>query len=119
MAVSSHRRSSINSDTTGTLETSTDRLRNDSPRHDVGDAPENTIQTEPLPSQEHDQFARQLGFESYLALFEASAPLKTSTEGKWLLTVLGNDQWVVWNAADLQVAGTYRSEEEAKRSLEG
>lgn len=80
-------------------------------------APENNIQASPLPSQDHDAFAKQWGFESYLALFESSTPLKTSAEGQWQLTNLKTDAWIVWNAADLTLNGRYASEAEAKSSL--
>lgn len=81
------------------------------------DGPENTIQDQPMPKEEHDRFAKTLGFESYLALFEGSTPLKSTAEGKWLTTALKNKLWVVWNAADPKVVGTYSSQEEAARSL--
>jgi hypothetical protein len=95
------------------------RLRVRDSSHQGEDGPENTIQDQPLPTEKHDSFAKKLGFESYLALFEASTPLKTSAEAKWLTTAMKNQLWVVWNAANLQVAGTYPSQEEAVRSLEG
>ncbi len=78
----------------------------------------NSIQSQPLASQQHDEFARRLGFESYLALFETSTPLKTGAEGKWMTTSLRNEGWIVWNAANLQSSGPFRSEEEAKLSIE-
>lgn len=79
---------------------------------------ENSIQSQPLALQQHDQFARRLGFESYLALFETSTPLKTAAEGKWMTTSLRNDGWIVWNAANLESSGPFPSEEEAKFSIE-
>lgn len=71
----------------------------------------------PLPTTGHDQFARGLGFESYLALFEASTPIATGAPGSWLMTTLQGNLWVVWNAADLQVVGTYASEAEARAAV--
>lgn len=70
-----------------------------------------------LPTPDHDQFARGLGFESYLALFEASTPIPTSAEGQWLMTTLPGALWVVWNAADLQVVGTYASAQDARQAM--
>lgn len=76
-------------------------------------AAENAIGDEPLATKDHDAFARSLGFESYLALFETSTPIRTNAEGKWQMTVLGSGLWAVWNAADLQVVGTFTTEKEA------
>lgn len=78
----------------------------------------NVIQNEPIATTEHDQFARNLGFESYLALFEASTPLKARTDRDWIVTALKSDHWIVWTAADLEILGTYPSEEEVRRAVE-
>jgi hypothetical protein len=80
-------------------------------------ASENAIANEPLATADHDAFARRLGFESYLALFETSTPIRTSTKGKWQMTVLRSGLWAVWNAADLQMVGTFPSEKEAATSV--
>jgi hypothetical protein len=80
-------------------------------------ATKNAITHEPVATTDHDAFARGLGFESYLALFETSTPIRTSAEGKWQMTVLGSGLWAVWNAADLQVVGTFSSEREAAAAV--
>lgn len=73
--------------------------------------------TQPLAYSAHDQFARQLGFASYLSLFEASTPVRSAAGRQWLITALRTDEWVVWNDADLAIAGTYLTREAAERSL--
>jgi hypothetical protein len=70
-----------------------------------------------LATSAHDQFARELGFASYLSLFEASTPIKSAAGRQWFTTALRNDQWIVWNDADLEVAGTYLTREAAERSM--
>lgn len=59
----------------------------------------------------------EVGFESYLSLFEASTPLASAAGRKWLTTALRQDQWIVWNDVDLALAGTYPTREAAERSL--
>jgi hypothetical protein len=73
--------------------------------------------TQPLPVSAHDQFARQLGFASYLSLFEASTPIMSAVGKQWLVTALRTDQWILWNDADLTVAGTYPTREAAERAV--
>lgn len=81
------------------------------------EATENAIANEPIATIDHDAFARRLGFESYLALFETSTPIRTNTEGSWQMTVLTSGLWAAWNAADLQVMGVYASEKEAAEAV--
>jgi hypothetical protein len=73
--------------------------------------------TQPLAASVHDQFARQLGFGSYLSLFEASTPLVSAVGKQWFTTALRTDQWVIWNDADLAPAGTYPTREAAERAV--
>ena len=73
--------------------------------------------TQPLPVSAHDQFARQLGFASYLSLFEASTPIKSALGKQWLVTALRTDQWILWNDSDLIVAGTYPTREAAELAV--
>jgi hypothetical protein len=81
-------------------------------------SPKNTVQPVSIPTTRHDAFAQTIGFDSYLDLFETSTPLNTRRTGQWLLTSLRGKAWVVWNAADLSIAGKYDSEEAAMSSLE-
>ena len=74
-------------------------------------------QTQPLPASAHDEFARQLGFASYLSLFEASTPLRSAIGKQWFVTALRSDLWVVWNDSDLMTAGTYPTREAAGRAV--
>jgi hypothetical protein len=69
------------------------------------------------PDSAHDQFARQVGFASYLALFEASTPLTSAMGKQWLLTALRHDQWILWNDTDLSIAGTYPTREAVERDF--
>ena len=72
---------------------------------------------EPAPDSPQDRFARQVGFASYLPLFEASTPLTSAAGKQWLTTALRHNAWIVWNDVDLAVAGTYPTREAAERSL--
>jgi hypothetical protein len=69
------------------------------------------------PASHHDHFARQLGFASYLSLFEGSTPVKSSAGRQWFVTALRTDHWIVWNDADLTISGAYETREAAERSL--
>jgi hypothetical protein len=64
---------------------------------------------EPAP----DRFAGEMGFTSYLELFESSTPLSSGDGKAWFLTRVPGDQWVVWNDRDQTVAGRYATQEEA------
>jgi hypothetical protein len=83
----------------------------------AANSPDNVVQPLAIPTSKHDAFAQTLGFESYLALFEASTPLKTPRKGQWLLTSLQSQAWVVWNAEDLSLEGRFDSEEAAISAL--
>lgn len=65
-----------------------------------------------------DQFTRQLGFASYLSLFEDST-LVSGNEGKqWFVTAIGNSEWILWNDSDLVVLDTYPSREAAEKGVD-
>ncbi len=70
-----------------------------------------------LATSMHDQFARQLGFVSYLSLFEASTPMGGTAGKQWFLTALRSDLWVVWNDTDLTTKGTHPTREAAERAI--
>jgi len=63
----------------------------------------------------HDQFARQWGFPSYLAMFEASDPILSAGGKQWCVTALAEDRWILWNDDDLVAAGPYPTREAAER----
>jgi hypothetical protein len=63
----------------------------------------------------HDQFARQWGFPSYLAMFEASDPIVSAGGKQWCVTALAEDRWILWNDDDLVAAGPYPTREAAER----
>jgi hypothetical protein len=60
-----------------------------------------------------DAFALQLGFASYLDLFEASTPISSADGKAWCLTRLAGDEWIVWNDRELAIAGRYATQDEA------
>jgi hypothetical protein len=64
-----------------------------------------------------EQFARELGFASYLSLFEGSTPVTSAAGKQWFVTSLKTTEWVVWNDDDLSVAGTYPSRDAAERGI--
>jgi hypothetical protein len=70
-------------------------------------------------SSARDDFARRWGFPSYLEMFEASqrAAQGRETEGGWLITHTGGDQWIVWNEKELAVRDTFATLNEAQRSF--
>jgi hypothetical protein len=63
----------------------------------------------------HDQFARQWGFPSYLALFEASDPIASAGGKQWCVTAVAENGWILWNDDDLVAAGPYPTREAAER----
>ena len=65
----------------------------------------------------HDQFARQLGFHSYLSLFEASTPAGSAEGRQWFVTALKQDRWILWNDTDLVAAGDYPTRDAAERGV--
>jgi hypothetical protein len=65
----------------------------------------------------HDGFARQLGYASYLSLFEDSALCAAEPGKQWFATAIGNDAWILWNDADLAVVGTFASREGAEAAV--
>jgi hypothetical protein len=64
-----------------------------------------------------EQFARQLGFASYLSLFEGSTPVASAAGKQWFVTALKTQEWVVWNDDDLSIVGTFPSREAAERAV--
>jgi hypothetical protein len=60
-----------------------------------------------------DAFAKQLGFASYLDLFEASTPISSADGKAWCLTRLAGDEWIVWNDRDLAIAGRFATQDDA------
>ena len=63
-----------------------------------------------------DHFARQLGFASYLSLFEDSSLLFADDRAQWFASAIRNGEWVLWNDADLVVEGIYATKDAAERA---
>jgi hypothetical protein len=71
----------------------------------------------PAQGSPQDEFARRLGFASYLLLFEDSALLAAEPGKQWFTTALARDEWILWNDVDLQVAGTFPAREAAEQAI--
>lgn len=67
----------------------------------------------PVQESPSDRLADELGFASYLELFEASTPVGSIAGRAWCLTHLAGGQWVLWNDRELRVEGRYSTQEEA------
>ena len=63
-----------------------------------------------------DQFARRLGFASYLSLFEDSSLLFAEPAKQWFVTAIRNGEWILWDDVDLAVKGTYATKDAALRA---
>lgn len=66
----------------------------------------------PIPAS-YDEFARQNGFNSYLELFEASAPIVAIDGQKWLLTAVSGGEWITWKEQDFTALRRFHSRDEA------
>jgi len=73
--------------------------------------------SKPQPAADKDEFARRLGFTSYLDLFEASTPAGTAEGKNWFITALSGGRWVVWNDENLTASDSFASLEDARRHL--
>ena len=73
---------------------------------------------EPQPAAaDKDEFARRLGFASYLDLFEASTRAASAGGRNWFITALRGGRWVVWNDADLIASDSHPSAAAARRQI--
>ncbi|MEX2173679.1 MAG: hypothetical protein WD872_04910 [Pirellulaceae bacterium] len=75
---------------------------------------ESAADDQPLGNSRQDAFARQSGFPSYLALFEASTPMASEAGKNWHITALPKKEWMVWNDRELKAEGTFRTLDEAQ-----
>jgi hypothetical protein len=66
-----------------------------------------------------ERLARELGFVSYLDLFEASTPVRSSDERNWFVTSKPGGTWVAWNEQELAPGEEYDSMEGAMTSVNG
>lgn len=64
------------------------------------------------PAASKEDLAKQLGFVSYLELFEASTPVKDAGGRPWFLTPDRSGSWFLWNEEDL-TPGRYATREES------
>ena len=69
--------------------------------------------TEPTISKNRDQFAQQLGFASFLEMFEASTVTSDASGGTWFITPLRAGELLVWNERDFEMVRRFRTSEEA------
>lgn len=70
-----------------------------------------------MQAADKDQFARQLGFTSYLDLFEASTRESSADGGSWFTTAVRGGGWVAWNDVDLTASQRVATIEEARRQV--
>jgi hypothetical protein len=76
--------------------------------------------SEPDPAAaDKDEFARGLGFTSYLDLFEASTRAASADGKNWFISALRGGSWVVWNETDMIASHACSSPDEARRQLPG
>ena len=72
----------------------------------------------PGPARSRDDFARRWGYDSYLALFEASTPMPTSPrKAAWYVTPVGMGKWIAWNEQELAPGPTFDSKAQAVASV--
>jgi hypothetical protein len=64
-----------------------------------------------------DEFARSLGFASYLSLFEDSTALSADREKQWFVTAVQRGQWILWNDVDLEEFGRFPTRVAAERAV--
>ena len=64
-----------------------------------------------------DEFARRLGFTSYLDLFEASTRAASAGGKNWFITALRGGNWVFWNDADLIASTSCSTPDDVRRQL--
>lgn len=69
------------------------------------------------PSADNDGFARQLGFASYLELFETSTPVASGDARHWFATPVDQGRWVAWNQEERQASSAFDSKERAVRYI--
>ena len=70
-------------------------------------------QRQPALASPQDEFARQWGFTSYLELFEGSTLVRSAAGKNWLLAVVPQGGWIVWNETDLNANRAHPTREEA------
>ncbi len=72
----------------------------------------------PTVTMDKDEFARALGYVSYLDLFEASTVHTTRDGSRLCVTVMKHGKWLVWDKAEMLVIGEFDSTEDALRQIE-
>lgn len=75
--------------------------------------------TRHAPEPPTDRFAHELGFASYLDLFETSKPVASSDKKAWFTTRLRNGDWIIWNDRELTIEGRDKTQEEAAAHVSG
>jgi hypothetical protein len=64
-------------------------------------------------SELKDRFAQELGYQSYLELFEGSTPVPTHDGKAWCVSNDNEGNWIAWNDQDLSIHRRGSSKEEA------
>lgn len=65
------------------------------------------------PATSDDELARQLGYGSFLELFEASSPTDTSNGRHWCVTPTSYGKWVAWDRKNRHVSHEFDSRDAA------
>ena len=55
-----------------------------------------------------EQFAHELGFDSYVSLLQCSLPVSSTRRKHWSITAVSDGQWVMWNDEDLRSEAGFR-----------
>jgi hypothetical protein len=67
--------------------------------------------------QRKTQLAEQLGYASYLELFEASTPVPTQDGKAWCVTSDHRGSWVIWNDEELEARGGAATKQDAMATI--
>jgi hypothetical protein len=63
----------------------------------------------PAREGKEDLLAQQVGFLTYRSLVEASSRGAKIADRQWYTTAIRQDEWVLWNDRDLEIAGVFES----------
>jgi hypothetical protein len=67
--------------------------------------------------QRKSRLAEQLGYASYLELFEASTPVPTQDGKAWCVTSDHHGSWATWNDEELEARGRAATKQEAMATV--
>jgi hypothetical protein len=79
--------------------------------------PREAARSSPATDQRKNRLAEQLGYTSYLELFEASTPVPTRDGKAWCVTSDQQGGWVAWNDEELSVSQRAATKDEATAAI--